>query len=301
MAMDSMAQNKSIEAFCRDSSTYRNPVNGNACSDHYGTNCTDRWLDVLGTDQLSELLESCPESCNLVSECMNARSSGTSTNSIAVAAMWTIGLASLLSFGFWISQRWTDTMDEDSLDPAPDGSGTILDEEDHSAEASSVTVDDTTLTLDDLAFPFPPPPENTTPRWLPELNNISVDTDSPDNSVNEQALTHIFSPPPPIGLHPLEGNAGSGCELKDGMNDRTSTQKFSFGGIANLPPSSGLHPVMGEKEIECELKDGMRSPTDSVTVSVVHLLGLETVLSREEDSVFSSTILSPTTFDTERS
>ena len=54
---------------CSDSKSYRNPFSGYVCSKHNDTTCVD-WIDVLDNEQLDELLENCPESCNLVQECM---------------------------------------------------------------------------------------------------------------------------------------------------------------------------------------------------------------------------------------
>lgn len=46
------------------------------CSEHNATICTD-WIDVLDEELLDELLEICPESCNVV-ECMWAELQSTS-------------------------------------------------------------------------------------------------------------------------------------------------------------------------------------------------------------------------------
>lgn len=57
------------ETECQDSKSYRNPFNGFACLEHNDTFCID-WINVLDEEQLDELFENCPQSCNLVLECM---------------------------------------------------------------------------------------------------------------------------------------------------------------------------------------------------------------------------------------
>ena len=70
LMMGSVATNdKDAAALCTDSASYRNPFNGYSCSEHNGTICTD-WIDVLDGEQLDDLLVSCPESCDVVSECL---------------------------------------------------------------------------------------------------------------------------------------------------------------------------------------------------------------------------------------
>ena len=68
--MDHAVENETayIDALlCQDSEWYKNPFNGLGCSQH--NSCVD-WINVLDEEELAELLESCPASCNLVPECL---------------------------------------------------------------------------------------------------------------------------------------------------------------------------------------------------------------------------------------
>ena len=50
---------------CHDNSTYRSPINDLTCDDHKGTNCVQWRVLGLNTSELGELIEQCPETCNI--------------------------------------------------------------------------------------------------------------------------------------------------------------------------------------------------------------------------------------------
>lgn len=64
-SLASAQSSSTLDAKCSDSEYYRNPFNDFGCSDHQGGNCRDDWRWILDNDQVYELLESCPESCNV--------------------------------------------------------------------------------------------------------------------------------------------------------------------------------------------------------------------------------------------
>lgn len=48
---------------CHDKADYRSPLNGLTCEDHAGTRCVDWRVLNLNTEQLGDLINSCPETC----------------------------------------------------------------------------------------------------------------------------------------------------------------------------------------------------------------------------------------------
>lgn len=50
---------------CHDTASYRSPINGLTCADHSGTDCY-QWRNIgLNTTELGDLINNCPETCNI--------------------------------------------------------------------------------------------------------------------------------------------------------------------------------------------------------------------------------------------
>ena len=57
--------------YCHDVANYRSPINGFSCADHNGTDCTQWRFLGLTVDEVEELIDNCPISCQV--ECGSSR------------------------------------------------------------------------------------------------------------------------------------------------------------------------------------------------------------------------------------
>ncbi|KAL9186251.1 hypothetical protein ACHAXT_005489 [Thalassiosira profunda] len=253
LELSTMSNNETelaVGALCRDSTSYRNPFNGHNCSEHDERACTE-WKDVLDQPELDELLRSCPESCDLVSECMNVTrpnlfgtpsasyleepSSKAPGNSAGVAVLWAFGLLSLLYVGYKVYRYRNSCKGGKDEESGTDGAKRDAIHCCNSNESSA----------------FPVATNLPTPRWLPELN-ISVDTDSSEGS-GEGAHHRVLS-------------------------------NVSFGEVIVLSPTNYM---LSKRLEEKDGADDIRSPSGSVTI--VHLLGAMRSYEEESDEYTVST------------
>ena len=63
--MPSALPSSSPTIACHDHQSYRSPINGLTCEDHRGTNCVYWRVLGLNTTELKELIEKCPETCQI--------------------------------------------------------------------------------------------------------------------------------------------------------------------------------------------------------------------------------------------
>lgn len=81
---------------CKDSTTYRSPINNLTCTDHQGTDCT-QWHHVgLPLAAVFELIEQCPESCEI--ECGTFTAEPTAAFTAAPSSSPTLPMVDIVSY-----------------------------------------------------------------------------------------------------------------------------------------------------------------------------------------------------------